>query len=424
MKLNLADPKNKFGVKSNIYKSNFFSEPTTTREGFLEIDTILFRQAVLPYTYQDPSGELIEINELIGDSIFTEELIQSAQSLPFVLEHPQDSNGTFINVSPENYKDFIVGVLHSPRIVEHEGERLVIGTLKIFDPGVQQLILNKELTEVSQGYFCTTEMQKGMYNGVKYDAIQKGIILNHLALVSEGRAGDTVRLLYNTKTSKAIMDFVQNSKHGVKTMNKNKNVQNAGDAPEDKDPASAPVINELGGAVTGSDAMMGFMMKLIEMLITRMGGGPVPASNTAMMPGELDEKKKDQMIGNAAQMILKAFQGQPAAVQVNANQDSEYLNTKGVREMIAENIRDHEKAVMNAKAILGNEAATESLKYNSLVEFKKAVLVKAGKSEDEVKSMDALTVNAHFDAITSYSKDQILEPRGGSIDPSEEDIFI
>jgi len=215
MKVNKSD-NNPFGAKANIYKSNFFSEPVMTREGFLVVDTILARKVVMPYQYFDLEGEPFIQQELMGDAIFSPQTIASADGLPFVVLHPEDPQGNFIEVTPENFNQFMKGITFNPRIVNFEGEDMLIATLKIFDEETQKRILSKELKEVSQGYFSNTKKKKGVYNGVNYEAEQTDIIFNHLALVPEGRAGDAVRLLFNKNIDKEITNFVHNAIHNSK----------------------------------------------------------------------------------------------------------------------------------------------------------------------------------------------------------------
>lgn len=50
-------------------------------------------------------------------------------------------------------------------------------------------------TELSLGYKCRYELTPGEYKGRHYDAVQRDIFLNHIALVSEGRMGHDVRIM-------------------------------------------------------------------------------------------------------------------------------------------------------------------------------------------------------------------------------------
>jgi hypothetical protein len=401
MKINRSDFK-QYGVTSNIYSSNFFTQPEMSDDGFLKVDTILARQCVLPYTYQDPKGGAITQGEFIGNAIYADDFLSSGEGLPFVLEHPQDSAGNFVGVSPDNYQELVKGVVTNPRIVSHDGEDIVIGTLKVWDKEVIDLILKKKLKEVSQGYFCTTQKRKGEYNNVSYDAEQENIILNHLALVAEGRAGDTVRLLYNKKPDEELLAFVQNSKSGEKTMSKPNHV-NTGDNPaDDKDliPNQDPA--------TGGTNIVDVLMKIIQML---MGSGMTPAPAANAFPPE-----DDKLMGNSAalQLIANALKTQPAQNPVNGG---DYLTVDTAKKIAANSARDFEKAILLGKAIIGPDAHDEILKHNSVSDFQRAVLVTNGKNEDEVKAMSPIQVSAHFEALAEVKKNEIIQPKHNSGEP-------
>jgi len=49
--------------------------------------------------------------------------------------------------------------------------------------------------ELSAGYRCIYDMTAGVWNGLRYDAIQRNIRGNHLALVTEGRMGPDVAVM-------------------------------------------------------------------------------------------------------------------------------------------------------------------------------------------------------------------------------------
>jgi len=72
------------------------------------------------------------------------------------------------------------------------------GNLKVFSDKLAALINNGK-KELSIGYKCLYELTGGTYNGQRYDAIQRQIRGNHLALVDEGRAGPDVAVLDNFK---------------------------------------------------------------------------------------------------------------------------------------------------------------------------------------------------------------------------------
>ncbi len=74
------------------------------------------------------------------------------------------------------------------------------GNLKVFSDKLAQLIENGK-KELSIGYRCQYDITSGVYQGERYDAIQRNIRGNHLALVDEGRAGPDVSVLDHFKTT-------------------------------------------------------------------------------------------------------------------------------------------------------------------------------------------------------------------------------
>jgi hypothetical protein len=66
--------------------------------------------------------------------------------------------------------------------------------LKVFSNKLADLI-EQGKKELSIGYRCLYELKKGVFNGKHYDAIQRNIRGNHIALVNEGRSGHDVSVL-------------------------------------------------------------------------------------------------------------------------------------------------------------------------------------------------------------------------------------
>lgn len=65
------------------------------------------------------------------------------------------------------------------------------GNIKVFNKDLKKRIENGK-TELSAGYRSSYDFTSGTFNGERYDAIQRNITGNHLALVDEGRAGPDV----------------------------------------------------------------------------------------------------------------------------------------------------------------------------------------------------------------------------------------
>ncbi len=68
------------------------------------------------------------------------------------------------------------------------------GTLRIVSQSLKNALASGKV-ELSPGYRCIYEMTPGVFNGRQYDAIQRKIRGNHLALVDEGRTGPDVSVL-------------------------------------------------------------------------------------------------------------------------------------------------------------------------------------------------------------------------------------
>lgn len=68
------------------------------------------------------------------------------------------------------------------------------GNIKVFSSALAERIANKK-KELSLGYRCSYDWTPGVFNGVAYDAIQREIRGNHLALVGQGRMGPDVAVL-------------------------------------------------------------------------------------------------------------------------------------------------------------------------------------------------------------------------------------
>lgn len=70
----------------------------------------------------------------------------------------------------------------------------LFGNIKVFSETLARLIASGK-RELSLGYKCMYEAVSGVWNGQRYDYIQRNIRGNHLALVQEGRMGPDVAVM-------------------------------------------------------------------------------------------------------------------------------------------------------------------------------------------------------------------------------------
>lgn len=126
-----------------------------------------------------------------AEELGSPECIESFRLLPFIDDHEMLGKGA----TPAERKG-VHGVIGDGVYFDEdfgEGGGL-LANLKVFSESMADLI-DAGKVELSCGYRCEYEFAPGVYNGVKYDAVQRNIRGNHLALVDEGRMGKTVAVL-------------------------------------------------------------------------------------------------------------------------------------------------------------------------------------------------------------------------------------
>lgn len=124
-----------------------------------------------------------------GEELADPECIESFKLLPFINEHTMlgsEDNG----LTPPERKG-VEGMIGED--VYYDAPYLR-GTLRIVSESLKNALAGGKV-ELSPGYRCVYEMTPGVFNGERYDAIQRKIRGNHLALVDEGRTGPDVAVL-------------------------------------------------------------------------------------------------------------------------------------------------------------------------------------------------------------------------------------
>lgn len=126
-----------------------------------------------------------------ADELGSPECIESFRLLPFIDNHEMLGKGA----TPAERKGIHGVTGDGVRFDETFGEGGgLLANLKVFSESMADLI-DAGKVELSCGYRCEYEFAPGTYNGVEYDAVQRNIRGNHLALVDEGRMGKSVAVL-------------------------------------------------------------------------------------------------------------------------------------------------------------------------------------------------------------------------------------
>lgn len=150
-----------------------------TEEGYLVDHPIVTSVGIFVYHNKDGS----ERRELrLPEEVFSEKSLATYKGKPVIITHDAGY------VDKDNVQE------------EHIGTILSEGYRDVDDVRAEIIIHNTDamqaagLRELSLGYNLTLEETPGEWDGQHYDAIQRDIEVNHLALVNKARAGDQARL--------------------------------------------------------------------------------------------------------------------------------------------------------------------------------------------------------------------------------------
>jgi hypothetical protein len=158
------------------------------------------RVGILSYRNADGS----ERRELrLPEDVFHADSVASLAGAPVTDMHPSGM------VGPENYRSVAVG-----HVIEGTARRdgdLLVADLVVQAGDVANLVLTRLRHDVSCGYKCEIENTPGVYDGQRYDAVQRAIQINHVALCppGTGRSGSAVSLRLDSAGDGLPPDIVE-----------------------------------------------------------------------------------------------------------------------------------------------------------------------------------------------------------------------
>jgi hypothetical protein len=147
-----------------------------TPQGFLRVNARLTKTGVFAYE----NGREYRSDE----EVFRADSLASLKAAPVTDLHPSE-RGADSFLTPANAKTHIIGITEN---IEREGNYLK-GSLIIFHEDAIKAIESGERKEISLGYQCRLEPTPGSVNGEAYDAIQRDIIVNHVAMAPKAGVG-------------------------------------------------------------------------------------------------------------------------------------------------------------------------------------------------------------------------------------------
>lgn len=166
------------------YRLDFgrIDSPNKSPNGYLKADAYVTRIGV--FEYRLPDGTVHK--ELRPpDEVFDASSLNTLSEVPVTNEHPP------VMLDSKNTKKYAVGMVGEK--VDKEAI-FVKCRMTVTDQETIDQLENAEKQETSCGYTCTLEENPGEWQGDAYDAIQRNIVYNHVAIVERGRAGSAVRV--------------------------------------------------------------------------------------------------------------------------------------------------------------------------------------------------------------------------------------
>lgn len=150
--------------------------------GRLRLDGYPTRAGIFVYRNHDGTDR----RELRSpEEVFKADSIESLKLAPVTDDHPAD-----YLLSADNARDHMRGSVGED--VRQDGDH-VRAPIVVFDAElIAKMKSGKQ--QLSCGYECELDETPGVYKGEHYDAVQRKITYNHLAIVDVGRAGPSARV--------------------------------------------------------------------------------------------------------------------------------------------------------------------------------------------------------------------------------------
>ncbi len=165
------------------------TQQQTSVEGYLMLPARIARSGLQSYRaselgLQDNAEEIIRVYRP-EEEVFDEASMASFGTKPVTLDHPPTM------VDPASFKDYAVGF--SAQKVERKDDHLCTELVVMDEEAITAIEAGK--VELSIGYFADYEFEPGVTpEGEDYDAVQRNIKGNHIALVDAGRCGGSCRV--------------------------------------------------------------------------------------------------------------------------------------------------------------------------------------------------------------------------------------
>lgn len=181
-----------------------------TDEGYIRAQAVVTRTGV--FLYQNPDGTIRrELRH--PEDVWDADSIDSMQLIPITNNHPHEKL-----VTADNAKRLAIG--YTGETIKRDDPH-VMANLVIMDKDGVDSVMKHGRKELSLGYTVDLDETPGTYEGEEYDARQRNIRYNHLAIVDKARAGNEARIALDSQDAVEILKEVVNmSQRKIKIDNK------------------------------------------------------------------------------------------------------------------------------------------------------------------------------------------------------------
>lgn len=189
--------------------------PIKMANGWMRADATLTRIGVFTYRKADGSTYREFRPE---EEVFRSDSLESLRQVPLTLDHPTEGDGL---LTADNAKKHTVGNV-GYGYPDYE-DCYVQGPIIITDADAVSAVEGGK-TALSCGYTAELDETPGEYLGQAYDAVQRNIIYNHVAIVDNARAGAQVRIkmdsadAYQIETQRkenTMKVLIENNSHDI-----------------------------------------------------------------------------------------------------------------------------------------------------------------------------------------------------------------
>ena len=158
-----------------------------SEDGYLIAEARCVRTGIQLYTGDEVGKPDLETVRVYRgeDHVFAQDSLQSFSHAPITVNHPGE------NVTADNWKELSVGEVSTA--AKRDGQWVYLPLILKDAAAIRSVEDGKR--ELSAGYTCELDWTPGVTaDGEPFDAQQKAIKINHLALVDRARAGSEARI--------------------------------------------------------------------------------------------------------------------------------------------------------------------------------------------------------------------------------------